>query len=193
MITVVERCCPTIATFVHYWSDALNEDERQELIEPVLISNTRSCPTVQRQRANMACDWLCQVQLPAWMHQIGAWQDAIAMATNRPTTTAMTDARIMCCALWEEAWRAEPEADRTKARQLSERILDGSAMEAARRVVLAYADDAAADRAVIAWETIRPAAWVSAGMATSEQMTEVSTVLKRSAGDLLRDMIAVRS
>ena len=155
--------CPVISTFLRSWNDALPDEQRTDLLRPMipLMVGTRSTPSVEQRRATMAADWLVRVHTPAWLRLAGLTVQADALA-GLPEITDFAQCPWLMPAL---------NAVRTDA-------------DAARAAAGAAAWDAAWDAA---WSAARVAARAASGAA----LKPTREALQVSALDLVHCMIAV--
>src|SRR3546814_10282733 len=63
-----ECACPVISSFLRSWNDGLPDDERNELLRPLipLLVGTRGDKGLEERRALMAADWLVRIHTAAW-------------------------------------------------------------------------------------------------------------------------------
>ena len=83
--------CPVISIFLRAWNDALPDDERDQLLRPLIprLINTRGSTALEKRRALMAADWLIRVHTPAWLRLAGLTAHADALSAL-PEITDMT-------------------------------------------------------------------------------------------------------
>jgi len=161
--------CPVISTFLRSWNDALPDEQRTDLLRPMipLMVGTRSTPSVEQRRATMAADWLVRVHTPAWLRLAGLTVRADALAGLPEITDfaqcpwlmpALNAVRTDADAAGDAAWAAAGAAAGAAAWD--------AAWSAARVAARAAAWDAAGDAVwAAAGAAAGAAAWAAAGAA----------------------------
>lgn len=134
------RCCSdVIAEFVRSWNDALPSNaERARLLIPLLplMVGTRGSVETENQRAYLALDWMCRVNVPAWLWlspdpELRSYAETIRSlpAFCDPASTAA--ALPSLAAAWAAAGTAAGTAARTAARAAAETAAETAAWDAA--------------------------------------------------------------
>jgi hypothetical protein len=103
-----ECASPTLGRFLRDWNDALDDDERQNLLQyaPRLV-NSRGSDEIEEKRAWMAADWLVRVNTPAWLRAAGLSEHADALAQAAPLDGGVPAAtRERLDAAGDAAWAA---------------------------------------------------------------------------------------
>ena len=204
--------CPVITEFLVSWNDALPDDERTELLKPLipLVVGTRGSKALEARRANMAADWFIRVQTPAWLRLAGLTKQAETLEafpeitdfakvpSLMPTLQAIRKdsaaagvaagdvaGDVAGDAAGAAAWAAAGDAARDVARDAAW----AAALAAARVVAGDVAGDVACDVAGdVAWDAARAAARVVARAAARDALKPTTTALQASAVDLVKRM-----
>jgi len=183
--------CPVISTFLRSWNDALPDEQRTDLLRPMipLMVGTRSTPSVEQRRATMAADWLVRVHTPAWLRLAGLTVQADALA-GLPEITDFAQCPWLMPALNAVRTDADAAWDAVKA----------AAGDAAKAAAWDAAGAAAWDAAgAAAWDAVKAAAgaaagdaaWDAARAAAGAALKPTREALQVSALDLVHCMIAV--
>lgn len=128
--------CPVIAAFCRSWNDALPDDERNELLKPLVprLVDTRATKEIEERRALMAADWLVRVNTPAWLRLAGLTTHADALAAL-PEITSLAQVPSIKGAIEavrqdaEAAWSAAWSAARSAALSAAESAVEPTARE----------------------------------------------------------------
>ena len=184
-----ECACPVISIFLRAWNDALPDNDRDQLLRPLIprLINTRGSTALENRRSLMAADWLIRVHTPAWLRLAGLTAHADALSAL-PEITDMAQvpsirgpieaARRDAAAAWAAAWDTAGDAARAAAWDTAGAAAAAAAWAAAR----AAAWDAAGDAA---WDAAGDAAGAAAWAALSATRLE----LQQSALALVERMI----
>ena len=163
--------CPVISAFLRSWNDNLPDDERNELLLPLVprIVNTRGSKKLEARRATMAADWYVRVATPAWLRLAGLTAHADTLAAF-PEISSFAKTPSIRPAL-EAAQK------------------DASAAESAARSAARSAAESAAWSA--AWSAAESAAESAARSAAEKALAPTKIELQQSALALVERMIAV--
>lgn len=178
-----ECASQVIGTFIRFWNDALPDDERNELLPPLIprIVGTAGGAALERRHAFMAADWLVRVHTPAWL-RLAKLNDQAAMLETLPEITSVAQVPSIRAPL--EAVRKDAAAAEVAAREDAEvfaRVAVGAAAGAAAW--------AAAGRPVwVAWAA-GVAACGAACTAARDTLTPTRKALQQSAVALVERMI----
>ena len=115
-----------IGDFLRSWNDAMNDDDRQQLVPliPRLVG-TAGTDAQEMQRSWMALDWYCRVSAPAWLRLAGLTAEAEAIEATAPIVDsasamaaqdALNTARSAAAAARAAAWAAARDAAGAAAR-----------------------------------------------------------------------------
>lgn len=161
--------CPVIGAFLRSWNDSLPNNERNELLLPLIprLVGTRGSKALEERRSLMAVDWIVRTHTPAWLRLAGLTVQADALS-SLPEITSMAQvpsikpaidaARTDAAAAWAAA--------RAAARDAAGAAAWATAWDAARAAARAAAWDAAnAAAKAAAWAVAKAAAWNAAGAA----------------------------
>jgi hypothetical protein len=176
-----ECASPVIGAFMRNWNDSLPDDERTELLLPLIprLVGTRGSEDLEQRRATMATDWLIRVHTPAWLRL--AKLDAQADALERlPEITDFAQCPGLMPTL--EAVRKDSAAAWDAAGDAARAAAWDAAGAAARAAARAAAWDAAGDAAR---DAARAAAWDAAGDAAGAALAETKKQLQQSAVQLV--------
>src|SRR5690606_2667373 len=82
--------CPVIGAFLRSWNDALPDDERNELLIPLIpkLVGTRGSKDLEERRSLMAVDWVVRTHTPAWLRLAGLTAQAESLS-SLPEITSM--------------------------------------------------------------------------------------------------------
>ena len=160
--------CPVIGAFMRRWNDCLPDDERTELLLPLIpkLVGTRATKAMERKRATMAADWLIRTHTVAWLRLANLDTQADALA-SLPEITDFAQCPSLMPTLKAVGKDASAARD--------------AAWDAAGDAAWAAAWDAAGDAAwaaaraaawAAAWAAARAAAWDAAGDALSKTKSE---------------------
>jgi hypothetical protein len=194
-----ECACPVISAFLRAWNDALPNNERDELLRPLIVRlvGTKSSKAIEHRRSLMAADWLVRTQTPAWLRLAGLSAQADALATlpeitsmaqipsiRGPIEAAQRDASAAGDAAGGAAWAAAGAA------------AWAAAWAAAGDAAWAAAGDAAGDAAwaaagAAARAAARAAAGAAARAAARAKLAPTCRELQLSALQLVERMISV--
>ena len=116
-----ECVCPVIATFMRSWNDGLPNDERTDILLPLIAKTigTRGSKALEERRSLMAADWLVRVHTPAWL-RLAKLDKQVDLLASLPEITSMAqvpsirapleavrnDAAAARDAAWDAAWDA---------------------------------------------------------------------------------------
>ena len=192
--------CPVIGAFLRVWNDDLPDDQRSELLIPLVprVIGTRSTPAVETTRSLMAVDWLVRVHTPVWLRLAGlaAHADALESLAEITSTDQVRSMRTAIVAASRDA-AAWADADAVAAT-----ACDAGAAGAARAAAAGDAARAAASEGgdaceapergfVIGWaaEEARDAARAAAGAAARDKLEPEVRKLQQSALALVGRMI----
>src|SRR5690606_5651679 len=75
--------CPVIGAFLRSWNDSLPNNERNELLLPLIprIVGTRGSRALEERRSLMVADWLVRTYTPAWLRLAGLTTQAEALSS----------------------------------------------------------------------------------------------------------------
>ncbi len=196
--------CPVIAAFLRNWNDSLSDDERNELLRPLIprLVGTRGGDALEQRRATMATDWLIRVYTPAWLRLAKLEAQAVALEqlpeitdfaqcpSLMPTLNAVQRDSHAARAAAGDAWVAAGAAGAARAAAgaagaagAARAAAGAAAGDAARAAAGDAARAAAGDARVAAW-----AAW-AAGAAAGDALKPTKEHLQQAALHLVERMI----
>ncbi len=204
------KCCsPIIASFLRSWNDALNADDRNRLLKPLIpiLIGTSINEAVEARRAWMIIDWLIRDFTPPWLRlaKLNPSADALANAPEVNSAERVAGAMQVIIVAKKEAAAAG-----ASARAAARAAAWAATWAAAGASAGASAGDAAwaatwaatwAAAWAAAWDAARDAAWDAAwaavadaaAAAAGDALRPTTERLQLSAVELIMRMCAVKA
>jgi hypothetical protein len=184
---------PTIAGFIHTWSNGLPPDQRDALIPPLIakLVGTGGSETLERRRIGMIADWLVRTHVPAWFRLAKLNVEAEELA-NLPELEDVADLASICAHLDRARKRAA--VSNLTLRQTGSTVRAAAWDETHYAAWAAVRDELdAAGRPVLAagWNAAYAAAYAAARAYGKAPLEPTRYALQQSALALIERMIAV--
>ncbi|MCJ2120604.1 glycosyltransferase family 61 protein [Methylobacterium sp. J-001] len=185
---------PSIAAFIQTWSDGLPQEERDQLILPLVprMIGTRASEVLERRRIAMVADWLVRTHVPAWFRLAKLNVEADELA-DRPELTDVAELASLCDHLKRARKRAA--VANLTLRQTGSAVR-AAAWDAAQQAAWITVRDAleAEGPALLAagWDSAYAAAYAAARAYGKVPLEPTRRALEQSAFALLERMIEAR-
>ncbi len=201
--STLDASSPVIATFLHNYSDCVDDTVRQSL-KPFIsrLVNSRGTAAVEEQRSMLALDWLIRVHTAEWLKAANFTQHADTLAKAARLQTAQDTKNVLptLVAARASAKDAARAVARDAARDAAKDAAKDAAWDAARDAVRASAGAAAwvaagdaawAAAGGVAWATAWDAARAAAGDAARDALKPTVLLVQATVPDLLDRMLAL--